>query len=734
MYVNGGLIRTQFTATSWPEVPPGTGSGNSAAFSSFFAGQPVRNVVTQAFFQPVVVGGATPAVFEDAGATGPAIPESGLTSSGGGWIWFFNTLDGGRDVQVSTGGLAAFSANVGGVTPLTSLTTDLLNGVTWFAPAAAAAGPVTPAGAISVTTASGQTYHDPVWLFYLNTTFADVSAGNITFDNTLGGTSNVVVDTAGVTRFNGIVGVLTVGTLTVASAPLVSLTVNDPGSVVINCPSVITTLSQTYNVPATLGMDTVLTSQQTDVTFGQTLDGPFTLTIDAARNVSLNGDAGGVAPLAALTINAGNVVPGVIGNISLDGVTTFSTPGADQTYNVWGAGGQPGKISLHSTYTGYDISMDTHQSTPPEVATIYDAAGNVVFLAAHDFTMTTDDKLTVIGNLTINAANAVQIGDLSASGDIHVVSPSIGLLTRPAGLVLLPNGTLKLDSGVDYIARHLEFSTTPHLIGSGPLPEYATSTGLVINPGPGIVRLFAVTAADLKLASDPAVILDGIAMGPSNTNPRTSYGDDLPPLDLPPPIAPPPAPGPADIQDLEQLGIFVQPQTFDEWLLSLDGRWFYDDTPAALPPLKPQDYRISSGRLSAELVAAVLDDYRKLFWAEVSNSQTGGKERKYLGPELKKLFQDGFDAYKAQGVTFRAKFDSASFASFLYDKYARADEAANAATQLAVLLDEIQLLGLTPAEFSSSESVLLSKIVPAGMSLRDFEAVIQVRNVVQHGH
>jgi hypothetical protein len=103
------------------------------------------------------------------------------------------------------------------------------------------------------------------------------------------------------------------------------------------------------------------------------------------------------------------------------------------------------------------------------------------------------------------------------------------------------------------------------------------------------------------------------------------------------------------------------------------------------------------------------------------NSKTGQKERKYLGPELKKLFQDAFDAYKTPG----GKFDAASFAGFLYGKYARANEAASAARQLAALLREIQLLGLTPAELSSSKSVLLGKIAPAGMSLSDFETVIR---------
>ncbi|HEY1172521.1 MAG TPA: hypothetical protein VGH19_14220 [Verrucomicrobiae bacterium] len=236
-----------------------------------------------------VVGGITPlvSVVTDApGATqvnGTAVTTTGLqtyndpttvgantvfTSTGAGNITFASTLNdndgagaaGGSNVTVNTAGATTFGGAVGGINPLTSLTTD-------------AAGNVAINGGL-VTTFFNQTYNDVATLG-ADTVLNSLLAGNITFAQTLdddltipANTSNLIVNTSGITTFGGVVGGI---------SPLTSIT-TDPaaGPVVagditrINGGLVITTGFQTYNDHVTVNQDTTLTSTTIgNITIGQ---------------------------------------------------------------------------------------------------------------------------------------------------------------------------------------------------------------------------------------------------------------------------------------------------------------------------------------------------------------------------------------------------------------------------------------------------------------------------------
>ena len=239
-----------------------------------------------------------------------------VTSTGAGNITFAQTLDGAFNFTANTAGQTIFNGVVGGITPLTSVTTDLAGG--------------TQVNGTAVTTTGFQTYNDPVTVG-ANTVFTSTGAGNITFANTLNddavaGAANVTVNTAGITTFGGAVGGI---------APLTSLTTDAPGAVAINGGLVTTTGAQTYNDVATLGADTVLNSTGAgNITFAQTLDddgnGATTsnLTVNTAGTTTFTGVVGGITPLSSVTTDFG----GLATDITAINGGAVTTTGA-QTYN-----------------------------------------------------------------------------------------------------------------------------------------------------------------------------------------------------------------------------------------------------------------------------------------------------------------------------------------------------------------------------------------------------------------
>jgi hypothetical protein len=104
----------------------------------------------------------------------------------------------------------------------------------------------------------------------------------------------------------------------------------------------------------------------------------------------------------------------------------------------------------------------------PALATIVREDGGLTLTAETGaFTMGTGQKLSVVGDLVIEALNGTAaIGDLSAM-NIEVDAGAISLLRRPAGQSLAPNGDPIDDGGVDYVANAISLST-PATAAAGP--------------------------------------------------------------------------------------------------------------------------------------------------------------------------------------------------------------------------------------------------------------------------
>src|SRR5207245_10123768 len=136
------------------------------------------------------------------------------STTGVGTISFQDKIDGHFALTVGTVSNADFHAPIGSIAPLSSL--DLH----------ADAGILFSAGA---TTSGGQTYETPLEVD-IDATLTSTASGDIVFDSSLDGAAgpfptNLTLNTAGITNFNGPVGV---------THTLGSLTTDAPGTTLLN--------------------------------------------------------------------------------------------------------------------------------------------------------------------------------------------------------------------------------------------------------------------------------------------------------------------------------------------------------------------------------------------------------------------------------------------------------------------------------------------------------------------
>jgi mucin-19 len=263
--VGGGTALTSLT----------TDAGGGGAEVTQINGGGVTTTGAQAYGDNVMVG----------------VLDATLTSTGDAAVTFTGTLNGAQAVTVNTGGTTTFTLAVGGVIPLTSLTTD--------DDASVGAGEVTAINGGAVTTSGTQTYNEAVTLGAT----ATLTGATVTFNNTLDAaaagvqglavTGNAVFGNGGTDAVGG-------------TASLSALAIT--GNTTFNSTSatdVTVTVSQTYgDNPAldaiTLLADTTLSGGAT-VTFNATIDGAFAFSVVTGGTTQFNGVVGAATPLTSLT-------------------------------------------------------------------------------------------------------------------------------------------------------------------------------------------------------------------------------------------------------------------------------------------------------------------------------------------------------------------------------------------------------------------------------------------------
>jgi len=304
------------------------------------------------------------------------------TTLSGSTIFFDSTLDGAHALTVT--GNALFGGTVGATTKLTSLSvsgTSALNGG-------------------GVTTTGSQTYGGAATLG----ADATLSGSTIFFDSTLDGAHALTV--TGNAMFDGTVG---------ATTKLTSLSVS--GTSALDGGGITTTGTQTYSGATTLGADTTLKSSSA-VTFGSTLDGAHSLTVNAAGTTSFNGAVGFGAALTSLTTDAA-------GTTQLNGGAVRTT-GA-QSY------GDPVTLRTATTLTGSLVSFGGTVNGAYGLT----VTGNAAFGGAVGAT-------TALASLSVSGTSALNGGGVTTTG----LQSYTGTATLGADTTLNAGGLLTFDAAV----------------------------------------------------------------------------------------------------------------------------------------------------------------------------------------------------------------------------------------------------------------------------------------------
>ncbi|MEY4363900.1 MAG: hypothetical protein RLZZ24_1252, partial [Pseudomonadota bacterium] len=352
-------------------------------------------------------------------------------------ITFDKTIDGAFDLTVNTAGITQFNGLVGDGTALTSLTTDADGSVAFNA--------VVPQGKASVKTTAKQTYNDAVNLLQ-NTVLqssGQAANGNITFDKTIDGAFDLTVNTAGTTQFNGLVG---------DGTALTSVTTDADGSVAfnVNVPqgkaSVQTTKTQTYYDKANLLQNTVLQSNglnaDGNITFDQTLDGAYDLTINTAGQTQFNSQVGSTTPLVNITTDAAgstrfqDAVGSLVAGVMQHRIQIRST--GVQTYN-------------DQTLLGSDLSLIA--DTVNFASFVESQAGTNITLEAQSAQVL--GRIDISGNLQVTTGKGGQTGGVSqlANTLVHVGgNATFTAHTLAAQVALLNKATNDFEGSVTFDA------------------------------------------------------------------------------------------------------------------------------------------------------------------------------------------------------------------------------------------------------------------------------------------
>ena len=362
-----------------------------------------------------------------------------LESTGGGDITFNRTLDGGQDLTINTAGVTTFNDGlVGGIEELTSITTDEPGD--------------TVINTAEINTTGDQTYNDPVELT-IDTALSASAAGDITFNNTLDGEQDIVLNTAGVTAFNAVVGGLD---------DLTSITTNAAGGTTINTTAVSTTGSQTYNDPVTLTSNTTLTSDGAgNITFNGALNGAYTLAMNTSGNNVFNAIVGGTNALTSIATNTGGGT-----TINTTGITTSGS----QTYN------DAVTLTANTTLTSNSAGNITFNNTLNGAKTLaLNTSGNNVFNGVVGGTSGLSSITTNTGGGTTINTTGITTSGSQTYNDAVTLTSNTTLASSAAGNITF-NSTL---NGAKTLALNTSGNNVFNAIvgGTSALSSITTNTG-----------------------------------------------------------------------------------------------------------------------------------------------------------------------------------------------------------------------------------------------------------------
>jgi mucin-19 len=406
-------------------------------------------------------------------------------------ITFGSSLDadsvaGARALTINAGGAATFASTVGGIVPLSALTTD-------------AAGTTAING--GVLSATSQTFGDAVILGG-NTI---LNGSTIAFSGTLNGaTAGGMALTANASQglsFSGAVG---------GTASLASLTAGGSGATTIGTGSVITQGAQTYNGAVVLSSNSTLSGG--GITFGGILDADQpsnnrVLTVASGGLKSFSGKVGSKAAFAVLNATGGGGVAisgGSVNTTTQDYTSETVTLGTDTLFG--------GTTLSFGTINGNSRNLTLSATGTTTLSGV--VSGVVDLVSDKGGTTVLSSSVSTTGSQVFSDAALVLASDVTltstgsgSAGNISLNSPVDGAHS----LRLISGGTAVLAGTIG--------STTP-LVGL--TSDNNASTQTVIDAGSVTTTGSQVYAGNLGLASDTVFTASTVSFPatPANSNAR----------------------------------------------------------------------------------------------------------------------------------------------------------------------------------------------------------------------
>ncbi len=356
----------------------------------------------------------------------------------------------------------------------------------------------------------------------------------------------------------------------------------------------------------------------------------------------------------------------------------------------------------------------------PDTATMTANRDLAIVSRDGDVVMGPNEKLTVLGTLTIDAAKRVTAGDLNTLGDMIITAQEIVLRTRAAGLVRDASGALVGDAGLDFTAggRFL-FSVAPFIEGGGPMPRFGSA--LLGGDGLGTLSDFRVMVLfpfGAELFRFKGTFLDLIALGGTTDELAEALGGS-PRRPDPGAVAEAVVLSPTESAETPELGIGVRPLRPDETRGALVGRYLYNDALSQWGQVR-LGRDVAVNRLSRVAVMEARRRFESFFVKELRDETTGESVREDRTPEVRASLAADWQAYVAAVDTP----DGVGFRRFLESEPGR-QASLGALEALREVLAWIHVSGLSAAELATSRRSVLDPCTPDGMSRRQFEQAVE---------
>ncbi len=391
-----------------------------------------------------------------------------------------------------------------------------------------------------------------------------------------------------------------------------------------------------------------------------------------------------------------------------------------------GIGGDGESMPLGSLYLNADplalggVSGLNGHTRIPEVASIF-ATDDIRVRAVNDITMGQNEKWSTVGSIDLfSQSGAITLGDLAAVTTIDVTAPRIFILARAASGIRSAQSegaageALVFDDGVDYVAgESITFSAVPVVLGVGPVPTLATTSG---GDTSATLSTFPTRAFGPLDDSLVAPGYDLRSSGPTNTNvssalagavPREAQGDR---------VTQGTSISSAQREALLKLGINARDAGADVLIDAMIGRAFYNDTEA---DAESASARVTAQRLPTEIVNMVLDWYANDFQKMPGELEEGQTPEDAIRATLDAAIEGWDEAEHPK------RFDAVALRQFI----GGSPEHADAATYLEgvrTLLTQMEWLGLSEGEQRDARQVLLSFMRPRRLSLSQFTDLVML--------